>query len=263
MIKWCAYCLHFIREEEPFDDFQISHGVCTACFPKVLTLTAADQEALKGFQAFYRTLQGAARQGRPPRLGRLLAESRALGLTTQDLLIGLLQPLLVEIGEGWADGRVTVAAEHRFSSLAADLLARLRGPVPLPQVSPFRRFLLVNVPGNAHVLGLRMAEVYLAGQGWNCTVLEGPTLGGLLERVSLLRPEVLGFSAAMPGQFAFVDEAAALLAESPHRPRHLLVGGAAVRRGGAPEPSQGIRAIRQLQDLNALFGPRVPEASSP
>ena len=31
MIRWCAYCQKYIGEVEPFDRFEISHGICRRC----------------------------------------------------------------------------------------------------------------------------------------------------------------------------------------------------------------------------------------
>jgi len=59
-------------------------------------------------------------------VGLMLEESSRHHIRPMDLLLGMLQPLLVEIGELWASGQVTVSMEHRFSDLVGDLLAHVR-----------------------------------------------------------------------------------------------------------------------------------------
>ena len=66
-----------------------------------------------------------------------------------DLLLGILQPLLVEIGKLWASGQITVATEHRFSDLVGEILSHVRrefNQVPRPE-SP--KLLLLTAEGNA------------------------------------------------------------------------------------------------------------------
>ena len=31
MIRWCAYCVRFMGEGPPHDDFSLTHGICSAC----------------------------------------------------------------------------------------------------------------------------------------------------------------------------------------------------------------------------------------
>ena len=31
MIRWCAYCQHYQGEQEPLDDYSITHDICEPC----------------------------------------------------------------------------------------------------------------------------------------------------------------------------------------------------------------------------------------
>lgn len=249
MIKWCSYCLHFIEECEPFDDYIISHGVCPACAPKALTFTRADKHAIQGIRTFFMALQKASRSGAVQDWTPVLAESRRLGIPPLDLMMGMLQPLLVEIGGLWAEGKVTVLAEHRFSAMVDALASHLRPEAGARDEVP-PRLILVSADGNFHTLGVQMAALYFASLGLpHLTTASGLPTEELLGLVRRYQPEVLGFSVALPQQMAQVEEVAARLADLPFPPPALLVGGPAARQGLDPHPALGIHVCRDLKAM--------------
>jgi len=254
MIKWCSYCIHFIGECEPWGDYQISHGVCPACYQRLLTSDVPHPGPVQEFKAFFRSMQRLARLDHPGDVARILAESRRLGIPAMDLMLGILQPLLVEIGLLWAAGRVTVAAEHHFSALVDDLLAHLRpGPDPAAEPGP-PRLVLLGAEGNDHVLGLKMAGPYFLAAGVpTLTLLTPLPARELLELLDHHRPAAVGFSIALPEQLAQVQETARRIRRLPAPPRHLLVGGAAARAGLALDPALDLRLCRQLPEALALL----------
>ena len=253
MIKWCSHCSHFIRECEPWDDFQISHGVCQACFQRTLDSGAPDLAPFREIKRFFHATQRMARSG-SGQVEQILAESRRLEIPPMDLLLGILQPLLAEIGELWATGQVSVATEHRFSALVGELTATLqRAPQGAPpSASP--RVILVNAESNDHVLGLRMAEVFFAASGIPALmVTPGLPAWAVLELAARHRPRVVGFSVALPAQLPQVLEATERLRALPVPPRHLLLGGPAVRLGLVPDPASGLRVCRELSEVPPLL----------
>ena len=248
MIKWCSYCLHFMDECEPYDRYIISHGVCPDCAPKALAFTRADKDALQGLRTFFIDLQTAARAGVALDWAEVLEESRWLGIPPLDLLMGLLQPLLEEVGELWARGRMTVLAEHRFTAMAEALAARLRQDGQAMAATP--RLLLVNADRNFHTLGVQMAELYFTAIGLpHLTIAPGLPTEELLDLVRLHRPEVLGFSVALVQHLAQVETVARRLGDLPFTPPVLLVGGPAVRQGLVPDPALGIQVCRSLKAM--------------
>ncbi|HVU76409.1 MAG TPA: MerR family transcriptional regulator [Gaiellaceae bacterium] len=82
----------------------------------------------------------------------------------------VLAPALVEIGERWARGALTVAQEHLASSMVRSALQRLladrRGAVRGTAV-------LACAPGEQHEIGLMMFAVLLRADGWEVAYL-GP-----------------------------------------------------------------------------------------
>ncbi|GAB4214753.1 MAG: HTH-type transcriptional repressor CarH [Rhodoferax sp.] len=91
-------------------------------------------------------------------LQRLMASLGLGGFVTH----GLPQ-LNAAVGTAWAQGQLTVAAEHRYTQAVTTLLLRAMpgaGVQPLPP-----RVILTTPPGEAHTLGLLALQVELALQG--------------------------------------------------------------------------------------------------
>ena len=250
MILWCAYCRQFLREEKPFDDYRISHAVCPACEPKVLTFTDSDQSRLEGIIEFFLHLEEVSLSGSRAEVPQILKESQSLGIRPVDLMMGLLQPLLSKIGDLWAAKEITVDTEHRFSALVGDLLAHVRNSSKREAGPAAPELILVNAEGNYHTLGLQMAEVYLAAQGIpTLTVIPGLPTNEILQLVRLHKPKAIGFSVALPNQMEQVWTVARHFKQARHAPRHILVGGPAVRLGLGLEPTLGIEACYDLAEV--------------
>ena len=254
MIRWCAYCQQFLAEEEPFDRYQISYGVCAACKPRIQMFSEADQESLERLVAFFIRLEESALAGTDAEVSKLLAEGRSLGIRPLDLMMGMLQPLLARIGDLWAANKITVHAEHRFSALVADLITQVRLTTHREDQSVTPDLILVTAEENYHTLGVQMAEVYFTTQGISTlAVTPGLPTQEILDLVERHRPRALGFSVALPTQLKQVLEVAERLKDQPEAPRHLLLGGPAVRHGLDLDPAYGITVCRDLAEARALL----------
>lgn len=128
-------------------------------------------------------------------LGHLVDQALALASLDQ-ALIGVLAPALVEVGEQWAAGGVTVAQEHLASAtvraalqkLLADARASVRGVA-----------VLACAPGEQHEIGLMMLAVLLRSDGWQVAYLGCDTpLDGALELAATIGARALCLSAATP-----------------------------------------------------------------
>ena len=254
MIKWCAYCLQFIREFEPFDDFSLSHGVCENCLPRVLTLTQADIEAVHEVRKFYWGLQASMRLGAAPDLAGILAESNRLGIRPLDLMMGLFQPLLREVGYLWECGALTTEAEHRFSAVLTGLLAQYRKHF-LDRPAPVRpRLLLVNADGNLHNFGQQMAEAYFESHGiTTLAVAPGLPTPEVLDLLTRLEPPFLGISVALETQRERALDLAAKVKHLDRPPRTVLAGGFGVRGWAPPDPALGLRVCCDLEEARRII----------
>jgi methanogenic corrinoid protein MtbC1 len=84
--------------------------------------------------------------------------------------LDVLTPTLVEVGERWAAGALTVGQEHLASSVVRASLERL-----IADARPTVRgvAVLACAPGEQHEIGLLMLAVLLRADGWNVAYL-GP-----------------------------------------------------------------------------------------
>jgi len=84
-----------------------------------------------------------------------------------------LRPVLTALGEAWRSGSITVAEEH----LATECFLRAIAQVclSLPTRRDPRRALLATAEGEAHELGLRLAELCLRERQWRSVWLGNNT----------------------------------------------------------------------------------------
>lgn len=102
------------------------------------------------------------------------------GITDQALLVTpierafatVLAPGLVEIGERWAAGRVTVAQEHLATSTVRAALQRLLAD---PRGAVRGTAVLACAPNERHEIGLLMLAVLLRADGWAVAYLGAET----------------------------------------------------------------------------------------
>jgi methanogenic corrinoid protein MtbC1 len=78
-------------------------------------------------------------------------------------------PLTTAVGERWEDGSFDVFDEHFYTESTERLLRQAIADLPAARQGP--RILLTTVPGEAHGLGLLMAESMFALEGATCIAL--------------------------------------------------------------------------------------------
>jgi DNA-binding transcriptional MerR regulator len=153
-------------------------------------------------------------------------------------------PLTAAVGQRWEDGSFEVFDEHFYTEETARVLRKAIAALPGTGGAP--RILLTTLPGEAHGLGLLMAEALLALDGAACTSLgtETPLLDIARAAPAFGASIVaLSFSAAYPRR----QIGAAL-----RQLRLALPAGTALWAGGAGIASQaaieGVRFLPTLDD---------------
>jgi len=146
-------------------------------------------------------VNGSALDSFPPRLSaslmkhdlqsadQLLGEILAL-YTLEEIILHVIRPALVDLGEGWADGRVSVATEHLATQFLRHHL--MMWMVTGPPAHPIRPIVLACAPGEWHEVSLLMLGVLLRRRRWPVAYLgQAVPLADLAQFVRAMRPPAL------------------------------------------------------------------------
>jgi MerR family transcriptional regulator, light-induced transcriptional regulator len=185
-------------------------------------------------------------------LDGLLAE-----FTLDSVLDEVILPCLVDIGEGWGRGEVTVAQEHFATNLLRERLLGLarpwdRGGGP--------RAVLACPPGERHDVALICFGVVLGRGGWRITFLGADTpVATVAEAARTLEPDLVVFASVMDGGFTGIAPALRALAGT----RPVAIAGRAATpdlarwTGTALLPDSPVAAAHRLTSGadGRLFGP--------
>jgi hypothetical protein len=82
-----------------------------------------------------------------------------------------IAPLNVAVGDAWLRGHIEVYQEHQYTEVVQVVLRQAIGTIPEAGQHSGPRVLLSTLPGEAHSLGLLMAEAMLALDGCHCVSL--------------------------------------------------------------------------------------------
>jgi MerR family transcriptional regulator, light-induced transcriptional regulator len=154
-------------------------------------------------------------------------------------LAGVVVPLLEDIGDAWAAGRLSVAQEHlateairtRLVRLLADARGAVRGVAVLACPS-----------GERHDVGLLMLGALLRSDGWQVAYLGADTpVDDALALASRLDASLVGFSLVMEDAALGLRRA---LAATTHSTPAIVVGGR-----NAEAAAAGSRAVHVRGDL--------------
>jgi methanogenic corrinoid protein MtbC1 len=226
MIRWCAYCQRHQGEAEPYDDYSVTHTICEDCTARGAYMSR-EPASLAAIRDFLARVADAA--GPEASAEQLVSEGMALGLDPVDLLLGIVQPVLRQIGERWASGEATIAEEHRVSATCGLLIQRIADADPNAAAlrqAPRPEVLLLAAANNRHTLGIQLLEALLIRQYISTfTIYPGPTVDEIVALARKLRPRVAAISCALPEQLGSAQLAAERLAELPHAERPLVVVG--------------------------------------
>ena len=110
-------------------------------------------------------------------------------------------PLTVAVGDAWLDGRIAVYEEHLYSEAVQSVLRSALVPFQTGLETRAPRLLLTTVPGEAHGLGLLMAEAMLTLEACRCLSLGTQTpLADIVAAAAAHRIDVvaLSFSQSLP-----------------------------------------------------------------
>ncbi len=133
--------------------------------------------------------------------------------TPEDVCFELLQKALVEIGDGWYEGRVSVQQEHFMSVLTMRRLDSLLAATPAPTRAG--RLLIGCPPGEMHTFTALMLTYLLRRRGWDVLYLgaDVPT-DRLVATIESARPDLVIFPAQLLDSAASLFDVAKYLQEA-------------------------------------------------
>jgi hypothetical protein len=138
MIKWCAWCQQFMHEIAPYDDFSVTHGVCASCKSKHKNLFAKNVvKRANVLRKLFYALFDAGRHEDFKAAARILENAIAANCKPVDLLLGMISPMLYEIGEEWKRGALSVEAEHRFTAFSEKVVQLVQTQISTATRLPF------------------------------------------------------------------------------------------------------------------------------
>ncbi len=143
----------------------------------------------------------------------------------EQVIMDMLQPMLIKMGERWERGQLSVTVEHFASMLIRCRLDTLYHAQPISVSGPL--VLVGCAPGEQHELGALILALLLRRSSGLRVVYLGQNVepAHLLETIRAQRPAVVCLSAALPERRPAVAALARRLSTFPLHPAPVLVYG--------------------------------------
>lgn len=182
--------------------------------------------------------------------GALTADWARLGPV--DFLECAVAPLLREVGDAWAEGRLDVAHEHFLSENIDDLLRSLRLPFDERTQGPL--VVLATLPDEPHALGLQMAALLLAVAGCRvCNLGANVPVDQIATHSKELNARAVAVSVSLARADRRTETHLGRLRSRLPRKIILVAGGQ-----GAPRSHRGVDVMPDLGTLHA-WGRRLAQ----
>jgi len=137
--------------------------------------------------------------GDPQAAATAIVKALGEGLTPVEVQSRVIAPAMHEIGELWESGSVTVAQEHLATTLSHHVLSRLYSGMLGGTQRHGGSVVVAGVPGEHHLLGLRMAADVFEGAGFDVRFLGTDVPhDSLLAWVADHDPAIVALGATMP-----------------------------------------------------------------
>jgi len=172
-------------------------------------------------------------------------------LDVRSFVLDCVRPLCQQIGQAWAEARLSVCCEHiiidRLQSILRRTIATARYSSSRPKV------LLTTPPGEKHGLGLLMVQALLSCDGVECVSLGTETpVDEIANGADLVGAGIVGLSISSSfGKKAAANFLSALRARLPLNV-DLWAGGAGVT--GISPPIVGVNFLPDLEHVPMMVG---------
>jgi MerR family transcriptional regulator, light-induced transcriptional regulator len=130
----------------------------------------------------------------------IVLDEVARGTDAQDILLEVLQPVQIEIGRLWEQGRASVAHEHLCTAVTQLCMSMLWPRLNEGAHDHDRTVVATSVGGEAHEVGVRIVADLLRRDGWRAFYLgAGVPASDVVAMLVEQRADVLALSATMAG----------------------------------------------------------------
>jgi methanogenic corrinoid protein MtbC1 len=280
MLRWCSYCQQFLGEVPDYQKLTITHGICATCEPRALEFTGSHFKLVEFLRNIQHRLHEAGRSNDLAAADTIIETAHKANIRAVDVLIGIVAPMLYQIGEDWRRNVISIAEEHRFTSFCHAIFRRIEaraevarpgsaapgsvGPGSVGPGSATRSqepdVVLMNAPGNSHTLGIRILSLWLLNKGVAVRMFDkAPPLEELIIRLVASRTRMVLISMALADQLASVETIVRRIAELPPSMRPtIIIGGNAVKLRLVP----AITGAEFMGDISLLSLPGAPPADA-
>ena len=205
----------------------IDDGVPASRAAELVKRHVVTTETSRPANAFSKELAQALVSLDESRADALMSEAHALH-SVEAVLFDIVKPTMIEIGQRWHDGDISVAVEHFATNYVH---GRLRSLLNLsPNSRRANSVVVACAPNDQHELGALMLSVLLRRMGYKVYYLGSSTpIPDLHEMVTVLKPSVVMISASLPESLNALEKSKALLFEIPC---HIVYGGRAFEGKG-------------------------------
>ena len=157
----------------------------------------------------------------------VISEALSRNTSHARILLEILAPSLIKIGELWHEGVINVAQEHLATTITMETMDFLRDTV-VPRSNLGVRAVVTPVEGDQHNIGARMIADFLHMDGWDVDFLgSGTPAGDLVDFAQSRGADLVALSSTLPEFLPNVEAVADRIHRlPPTRPKLLLGGGA-------------------------------------
>jgi len=173
----------------------------------------------------------------------------------------VIQPALYDIGEAWAQGKISVSQEHQSSAIVGRVLSSLNTRFIRPVPSKGRG-VVSALPNEYHELGAWILADMLEHDGWEISYLGANAAEStILDTITRFKPHLLALSITMYISVEYARQIIASIRRSEMiAPPAVLVGGFAVNskpdlwreigaHGHAEDVEKAVIFARHLWDM--------------
>lgn len=191
----------------------IAKGVPPSRAAELVQQAAAEHQGGRSVAELANELALALRSHDLTRAERVLSEGHAVH-PLEDVLLAVIAPAMVDIGQRWHAGEISVATEHIASQFVQGRLRQLLRL--MSRVHRARRVLVACAPDELHELGALIVAIMLSRQGHDVFYLGQATpVPDMVALVAEVGADAVFISATMPAAVERLREEAASLRSLP------------------------------------------------